>query len=158
MTRLLHFVSVVLLGLLAGFFYAYSNSVMWGLDDTAADAAVVAMQGVNRVVRNPLFAVSFFGAPVATTVAAAFIWRRDGAGCGLAAVLALALCLVAVGVTAVVNVPMNEALAGIDAAGTDAAAVWSDYSERWTFWNHVRFAAALAGFMLMTVLALRPAR
>lgn len=158
MTRLLHFVSVVLLGLLAGFFYAYSNSVMWGLDDTTADAAVAAMQGINRVIRNPLFAVSFFGAPLATTVVAAFIWRRDGAGCGLAAVLALALCVTAVGITGVVNVPMNDALARIDADSADAAAVWSDYTERWTFWNHVRFAAALAAFALMTLLALRPAR
>ena len=158
MTRLLHFVSLLLLGLLAGFFYAYSNSVMWGLDDAAPAAAVKAMQGVNRVVRNPLFAVSFFGAPVAATVAAAFLWRRDGAGAGLAAVLALAFCLASVGITAVVNVPMNEALAGIDPATADLPAVWADYSERWTFWNHVRFAAALAAFALTALLALRPAR
>lgn len=158
MTRLLHFVSLILLGLLAGFFYAYSNSVMWGLDGSAPAAAIDAMQGINRTVRNPLFAVSFFGAPVATTVAAAFLWRRDGAGLGLAAVLALAFCLASVGVTAVVNVPMNEALAGIDVATADAPAVWADYAERWTFWNHVRFGAALAAFALMALLALRPGR
>jgi uncharacterized membrane protein len=158
MTRLLHLVSVLLLGLLAGFFYAYSNSVMWGLDDTAPEAAIAAMQGINRVVRNPLFAASFFGAPLATTVAAAFLWRRAGAAAGLVAVLALALCLLAVGITAVVNVPMNEALAALDPAAVDPAQAWSDYSERWTFWNHVRFAASLLAFALMTMLALRPGR
>lgn len=158
MTRLFHFLSVVLLGLLAGFFYAYSNSVMWGLGDAPATAAIEAMQGINRMVRNPVFAAAFFGAPLATTVAAAFIWRRAGAGSGLVAVLALALCLAAVGITAVVNVPLNEALAAIDPATVDAASVWSDYAERWTFWNHVRFAAALASFALMTLLVLRPGR
>ena len=40
--------------------------------------------------------------------------------------------------TALVNVPMNEALAAIDPAGVDAAALWSNYSARWTFWNTVR--------------------
>lgn len=158
MTRLLQFASLMLLGLLTGFFYAYSNSVMWGLDGAPAAAAVEAMQGINRAVRNPLFAAAFFGAPLATTVAAAFLWRRDGAGIGLAAVLALALCLAAVGITAVVNVPMNEALAAVDAAAADPAAVWSDYSERWTFWNHLRFVASLAAFALMALLALRPGR
>ncbi len=158
MTRLLQFVSLLLLGLLAGFFYAYSSSVMWGLDGAAPTAAIEAMQGINRAVRNPLFAVSFFGAPVAVTVTAAFLWRRDGAGAGLAAALALAFCLASVGVTAVVNVPMNEALAGVDPATADAAAVWGDYTERWTLWNHARMAAALAAFAVMALLALRPSR
>lgn len=156
MTRLLHFISIVLLGLLAGFFYAYSNSVMWGLDGAPPLAAIEAMQGINRAVRNPLFAASFFGAPVATTVAAAFLWRRRGAGSGLVAVLALAFCLTAVGITLVVNVPLNEALAVTDPSSVDVAAAWSDYAERWTFWNHARFAASLAAFVLMTLLALRP--
>lgn len=158
MTRLVHGLAIVLLGLLAGFFYAYSNSVMWGLDDAPPAVAIEAMKGINRVVRNPIFAASFFGAPVATALACVRLWRRDGAPVGLAAGLGLALSLAGVALTVAINVPMNQALAPVDVASVDAASVWEDYSGRWTVWNHVRFVATLAAFAVMTGLALRPGR
>ena len=56
----------------------------------------------------------------------------------------------AVGVTAAYNVPLNNALAGLDPAapGTDAA--WRDYLSRWTAGNHVRALACLAAAALYT--------
>ena len=51
-------------------------------------------------------------------------------------------------VTVFVNVPMNEALAAIDArAVPDAGAGWRDYAGPWTAWNHVRTAACAGGFL-----------
>jgi uncharacterized membrane protein len=42
--------------------------------------------------------------------------------------------------TIAVNVPMNDALdaARIPSDPDAAARLWSDYSSRWTRWNHVR--------------------
>jgi uncharacterized membrane protein len=56
-------------------------------------------------------------------------------------------------VTAVFNVPMNDALEDVDPAGPDAASTWTIYVEKWTVWNHVRSVAALMGSALL-VLAL----
>jgi len=47
-------------------------------------------------------------------------------------------------VTMVFNVPLNNALAAVDPASSEGAAVWADYLRTWTNWNHVRTLAALA--------------
>ena len=47
-------------------------------------------------------------------------------------------------VTMIFNVPLNNALAAVDPASGEGAAVWADYLRSWTNWNHVRGLAALA--------------
>jgi uncharacterized membrane protein len=46
--------------------------------------------------------------------------------------------------TVAYHVPRNEALAAVDAANAQAAALWARYLAGWTAWNHVRAAAALS--------------
>lgn len=70
-------VALALAGAIAGFFYAYSVSVMWGLDAAEPAAAIRAMQGINERVRNAAFAPAFFGTPVVALVAAA-LWFAAG--------------------------------------------------------------------------------
>jgi uncharacterized membrane protein len=48
------------------------------------------------------------------------------------------------GVTVLCNVPLNNALAGVAPDAVDAAQRWDAYARRWTAWNHVRTAAAVA--------------
>ena len=48
--------------LMAGFFYAYSVSVMRGLDATEPLAAALAMRNINALIRTPVFFFGFFGA------------------------------------------------------------------------------------------------
>ena len=45
----------------------------------------------------------------------------------------------------VVNVPLNNRLAALDANARDSWPEWRHYLQRWTWWNHVRSAAAAAG-------------
>jgi uncharacterized membrane protein len=49
------------------------------------------------------------------------------------------------------NVPRNNTLAAIEPTGPEAARIWADYLGAWTFWNHVRAVAALAGAALLTL-------
>ena len=133
-----------------GFFYAWSCSVMWGLDTVDPRAAIEAMQGVNREIRNAAFAPAFFGTPMAlaaTAALAAMARQRPAAVLlGLAAIVYL---LGAMLLTIMINVPMNEALGTIAIpADVDAAReLWRRYSSEWTFWNHVR-----TGFSALAVL------
>ena len=55
------------------------------------------------------------------------------------------------GVTVAINVPMNQALAGMDLSSEAMRAYWLEtYVPRWTFWNSVRTgAAALSGALLL---------
>ena len=65
--------TLILTGAIAGFFYAYTSSVMRGLDAVPAAHAIVAMQGINATVRNWMFAPAFFGTPVAAVATGALL-------------------------------------------------------------------------------------
>ncbi|MBO6638679.1 MAG: DUF1772 domain-containing protein [Roseitalea sp.] len=153
-TRAAQMVPITMLGLMAGFFYAFSVCVMAGLDAIAPERAISAMQAINAAVRNPVFFVTFFLTPVIAggTAALAFASGETRIGSFMAAA-AVVYVLAAALPTALVNVPLNEALAAVDPERVDAAAIWSDYSARWTFWNTARtltttLALALAVFPL----------
>ena len=69
------------MGLLAGLFYAYSVSVMPGLAQADDRTLVDAMQHINEAIENPVFLLTFFGAPL-LAVAALILERRSAAlGC-----------------------------------------------------------------------------
>lgn len=142
--------ATLLNGTMAGFFYAFSVSVMPGLDAARPAAAIEAMQEINRAIRNPVFFASFFLTPVVTAAAAALYWR---AGVGITALSAALAALVylagAMAPTVLVNVPLNEALAAFPHVGGEmpAADAWRSYSASWTGWNTAR-----AGFCLLAML------
>lgn len=48
-----------------------------------------------------------------------------------------------IAVTMACNVPLNNALAGVDPDSAAGAHLWARYLSVWTAWNHVRTAAPL---------------
>ena len=131
-------------GLVAGFFFAFSTTVMPALGRVPAPQGVVAMQEINVVVLNPLVMTALFGTAMlclASIIAALVAW--DGAH-GAYVVAGSAVYLIGtIGVTMAANVPRNDALAALDADGADAAGHWARYLSEWTTFNHVRTVAAL---------------
>jgi uncharacterized membrane protein len=149
------FLATLLSGCVFGFFYSWSFTVMRGLSATDGVSAIAAMQSVNANIMTGWFALIFFGTPIATAVAALAAYLGGERAAALWMTAATAIYLVGCfAVTVVVNVPMNEALAAIDARGVpDAGAAWRDYAGPWTAWNHVRTAACGAS-LLCAALAL----
>jgi uncharacterized membrane protein len=47
------------------------------------------------------------------------------------------------------NVPLNNRLASINPQAESSAAIWQNNLHRWTRWNHLRTAAALASSVLV---------
>jgi uncharacterized membrane protein len=143
--RILAASALLLTGAIFGFFYAYSVSVMWGLDAAAPRSAIDAMQGINRVIRNAAFAPAFFGTPLVLAASAVLAFattsRRAAFWFSMAAVAYFAGALLP---TFLVNVPMNDGLAvqTVPAATDEAAKVWHTYSTRWIVWNHIRTATS----------------
>ncbi len=144
--------TLMLAGGIAGFFYAYSSSVMFGLNAIDPRDAIVAMKGINATVRNAVFAPAFFGTPVAALVTA-FLFFRLGraAAAGAMALAGLVYLLGAFAPTALVNVPMNDALAGLVVPESlqEAARIWADYAERWTWWNTLRTTFSAGSLLLV---------
>lgn len=136
--------ALVLMGIMTGFFFAFSNTVMPGFDVTRPISAIEGMQGINLVVRNPVFFVSFFLTPVFAIITGVIAWvshRRQAAV--LACVSAMIYICGAFLVTVVHHIPLNEALAVIDTEtlGDTALSVWNTYSTEWTPMNTVRSIA-----------------
>lgn len=138
--------------LVGGIFFAFSSFVMGALARLPATAGVAAMQSINVVVLNPWFLGVFLGtaalAPAAALAALATgehtpAWYYAGAAaCYLAGTFL---------VTAWGNVPLNRRLAQVDAATPAAGVLWTHYLRRWTRWNHLRTASALAAALLLSL-------
>jgi uncharacterized membrane protein len=132
-------------GLIAGSFFAFSTFVMKALGRLPAPHGIAAMQSINVVVINPWFMTAFLGTAVlcaVTAITSLLQWPDPGAAFLLAgSALYLAGTFLA---TMLFNVPLNDALARITPASPEGASLWAAYLSRWTVWNHVRTAAALA--------------
>lgn len=132
-------VATVGAGLVAGVYAAFSVAVMPALRRRPAAEGVAVMQEVNRVIVNPVFLLLFLGTGVVAVVAAVLDVR---------AVTGAVLYVVgSIGLTAVANIPLNNAL---DAEGQP---VWARYLARWTAWNHVRALATTAATAALAVAA-----
>jgi uncharacterized membrane protein len=135
-------------GLIAGFFLAFSATVMWALERQPPAAGIATMQTINIVVLNPIFLGVFFGTAILSIVldiVALLRWPEPGSGYLLAGSL-----LYFVGtflVTLVFNVPLNNRLAAVNPDSAEGKAVWTHYLRVWTAWNHVRTVAPLAALV-----------
>lgn len=145
------FLSLTLSGAMFGFFYAWVCSTMWGLDTLDPDTAVSAMRAMNASVRNAVFAPAFFGTSLVLSATAAIGLRLGLKSAAVAFALGGAVYFAgAQAVTAVVNVPLNDALATAQMPEEPLAArqFWHDYSSTWQFWNQVRTVASGAALLL----------
>lgn len=141
-------------GLVGGVFFAFSNFVMAGLARVPAPGGIAAMNAINVTVINPLFMTALFGSGLLCLVLGAyalFNWNMEGALLLLAG--AVLYFVGNVVVTMVFNVPLNNALAAVDPASAEGAALWTRYLSEWVMWNTVRTVTALAA-MLAFILAL----
>ena len=147
---LLLLISVGFSGACFGFFFAWQSSTLRGLDMIDPATAIEAMQAMNASVRNPLFGTVYFGTPFAlalsVVVMAVLRARVAAVVLGLALVLHMAGVF---GVTAIINVPLNQELAAVDAQAPEAATIWQAYSTRWQSANLIRMIAAGVSLMLV---------
>lgn len=145
-----------LLGLMAGFFFAFWVDVAPAMLELDAAAYIHTQQAINRVVRNAAFGAAYFGAAAVPLLAAAFLLvagRRKEAALWLA--IALSYLLGVFWLTREVNVPINNALAAWNPAAPPAD--WATARARWNEANFVRGMANLAAFAAaVAALAWRP--
>lgn len=148
--------AIIAYALVGGVFLAFSDFIMRSLAHTGGAGGVEAMQVINREVFRWVFMALFIGmAPLSLLIAAyggVAVGGQPGTLMMLAGLVYFVGCF---GVTVCFNVPMNEALAGMD-LGTEATQeYWTGtYLPRWTFWNSVRTlaCAASAGLLLFALL------
>ncbi len=147
-------VGVLGTGLVAGVFCGFSAFVMRGLASLPPAQGVAAMNAINRAALAPAFMLVFAGSAVLCAMIAVVtfvVWPDQGK---VELLLGSGLYLFgSFGLTAMANVPRNEALAKLEPGTPEAVSYWPVYVREWTLWNHVRTVAAAAA-ALVYVLAL----
>ncbi|TPJ38417.1 DUF1772 domain-containing protein [Mesorhizobium sp. B2-5-13] len=141
---MLTFIAALGAGVVGGVFFAFSNFVMPAFARLPAAGGIAAMNSINVTVITPMFMTALFGTGLVCIVliAGALIgWNQPGSFWLLAGAL-----IYLVGnpiVTMVFNVPLNDALAAVDPASSNGAAVWTSFLRNWVMWNHVRTVTAI---------------
>ena len=148
--------TILAYALIGGVFLAFSDFIMRSLTLTRGHAGPETMQVINREVFRWVFMTLFIGmAPVSLAIAAYGGFSLGGGPGALFVLAGLIYFFGCFGVTVVFNVPMNEALAGMDAQMDTTRSYWEGtYLPRWTFWNSVHAAACAvsAALLLFAVL------
>ena len=146
--------------LVGGVFLAFSDFIMRSL---SISGGAEAMQAINREVFRWVFMTLFLGMAAASLAISGYAFATfSGPGSALLLAAGLVYLVGCFGVTVFGNVPMNEALAAMDAKDQATQDYWvSTYLPRWTFWNTVRTVACVmsAGLLLNGLLwiAAKPA-
>jgi uncharacterized membrane protein len=147
----LTFIAALGSALVAGVLFGFSTFIMPGLGRLSTAEATRAMQSINVTAITPLFMGALFGTAAACVAAVVGVVVDWDSSYGVYVLVGGALYLFGViGVTMVANVPRNNVLAAVDAAGPDAERVWTTYLREWTAWNHVRTIAPLIAAGLFT--------
>lgn len=140
--------ALIAMGLLAGLFYAFACAIVPGLAGADDRTLIDAMQQINEAIENPVFFLTFLGAP-ALVIAALVMARRSGSREVVRwTVAALVLYGIALLVTGALNIPLNNELAdaGDPSRIHDLARVRDDFEGPWVPWNIVRTVASTAAF------------
>lgn len=146
------FIAAIGSGLVAGIFFAFSNFVMGALNRLQPSQSIAAMQAINVTVLNPLFFSVFFGTGAVCLLVIIFSllsWNPPSAIFLISG--SLLYVIGTIFVTMRCNVPLNNALVKLKTGSADDAKLWNDYYTQWTYWNHVRTAAALMAAILLTI-------
>ena len=144
------FTALLLTGLSAGFFYAWSVSVIPGTKRIADPAYLEAMQSINRAVLNPWFFLIFFGS-LASMGISTIQQINSGTAFWLILLAAVTYLIGTFGITGLGNVPLNNELDALDLKSLTAeqAQKWREYFEtKWNRLHSIRTVFAVASFIL----------
>jgi uncharacterized membrane protein len=145
-------ITTVVSGLMAGLFYAFSYSVVSGLGKLPDAEYIRAFQHINREIQNPVFLSCFMGLLLLLPLSTYLHYHKPAT---LQFWLLLASTLVyfigVFAVTAVGNIPLNNA---IDAFKLDGASAESIQAQRTAFenkWNNLNLVRTLASALTLTL-------
>ncbi|KJD36253.1 membrane protein [Tamlana sedimentorum] len=153
MKSVIFFITIFLIALSAGFYFAWSVSVILGTKKVSNFTYLEVMQSINREILNPAFFILFFGSLVTLLVNTILQYKNN-----LTFWLVLAATIIYVigtfGVTAFGNVPLNNALHNINIIECTAAELKNFRSYYETYWNQyhtVRTVASSISFILLLI-------
>ena len=151
-SRITLVLATILAGLSAGFFFTFQISVTRGLAIVGDTTYLTTFQAINDTIRNPWFAVVFFGT-IPAIAAAQLVNRRAPGTTRLLIGVALVLAVTVVAVTFAGSVPLNRELADHTTATATQARL--DFEDTWNQLNLIRTLAGIGAFAALAAATLR---
>jgi uncharacterized membrane protein len=148
--------TVILTGLSAGFFFAWSVSVIPGTKLIGDRPYLETMQSINRAILNPAFFTVFFGSVVLLSIASIIEFHSNKVVFGLMLSSTITYVVGTVIVTGLGNVPLNDQLEVLKIAEMGSAKMTQFrkfYETNWNKLHQLRTVFAVLSFS-MAVLAL----
>lgn len=145
------FGAVVLTGLSAGLFYAWSASVIPGTQKVPDNIYLETMQSINRAILNPAFFIVFFGSVVLLGIASIYEFHTNKVVFSLMLAASISYLAGTVGVTGLGNVPLNNQLDVMQLTETSPgtmAAFRKFYETNWNRLHLIRTTFAVVSFLL----------
>jgi uncharacterized membrane protein len=147
------YLTAVVTALMAGLFYAYSCSVNLGLHKLTDEGYIAAMQAINRAIQNPVFFASFMTTPILLPLASYLYYSQPISSTFWVLILATGIYLVGVmGVTALGNIPLNEALDQFNFQGASPETIHHQrvlFEQPWNRLNSIRTVSAIITLLLV---------
>ena len=150
------FGSVILTGLSAGVFYAWSVSVIPGTKKLLDLTYLETMQSINRAILNPAFFLVFFGSIICLSISSIYEFQENKWVFGLLLTSSIGYLVGTVGVTGLGNVPLNDQLEVLKIAEISSDKIREFrrfYESNWNRLHLIRTAFAVVSFLL-SVMAL----
>ena len=148
--------SVVLTGLSAGLFYAWTVSVIPGTKMVKDVTYLETMQSINKAILNPAFFLIFFGSLVLLSIASIYEFNANKLAFGFILGSSITYLVGTIGVTGLGNVPLNDQLEVLKIVemGSEKITEFRKYYEsNWNRLHLIRTVFAVISFIL-AVLAL----
>ena len=141
--------------LMAGLFYSYSCSVVLGLKLLPDAAYIASMQSINKAIQNPVFFISFIGSllllPVSTYLN---YYQSPPMHFWLLLAATIVYFIGAFGVTALGNIPLNNALEKFDLLHASRETISLQritFEARWNNLNVIRTISSIISLVLLII-------
>lgn len=145
------FGSVVLTGLSAGLFYAWSVSVIPGTQKVLDSTYLETMQSINRAILNPAFFLIFFGSIIFLSIGSIYEFNANKTTFWLMLASSIFYLVGPLGVTVMGNVPLNDQLDALEWTKMNAnkiAEFRNFYESNWNRLHLIRTVFAVVSFLL----------
>lgn len=148
---LVYLAAVILTGLSAGLFCAWSVSVIPGTQALSDHTYLQTMQSINRAILNPAFFFIFFGSIFFLSIASIYQFNSNKITFWLMLASSIFYLVGTIGVTALGNVPLNDQLDVMklgEIASDRIEAFRAFYETNWNRLHLIRTVFAFASFVL----------
>ena len=144
-------VAVLLTGLSAGFFYAWSVSVIPGTQRIVDSTYLESMQNINRAILNPAFFLIFFGAVIFLFISSFTFYGSNKTVFWILLSASIIYLAGTFAVTGLGNVPLNNQLDALNLSEMSAEKMKTFrnyYENNWNRLHMIRTIFALCSFLI----------